>query len=58
MITLKKLAEEDLKLKLIEIEKTLFELRLKKATRQNFKSHEFSYLKCQRAQILTLLNTP
>lgn len=42
--------------KLLEIEQSLFQLRIKKPTRQAFKSHEFKKLKRQRALLLTLQN--
>ena len=50
---------QELNLDLIEKEivvtkKQLFELRLKKATRQSFKSHLFKYNKRKVAQLLTL----
>ena len=40
---------------IIETENKLFQLRFKKATRQNLKSHEIKYTKRQLAQLKTLL---
>ena len=40
---------------IIETENELFNLRFKKATRQNFKSHEIKYTKRRLAQLKTLL---
>lgn len=40
---------------IIEVENELFNLRFKKATRQNFKSHEIKYTKRRLAQLKTLL---
>ena len=42
---------------IIETENELFNLRFKKATRQNFKSHEIKYAKRRLAQLKTLLTT-
>jgi large subunit ribosomal protein L29 len=40
---------------IIETENKLFNLRFKKATRQNLKSHEIKHTKRQLAQLKTLL---
>ena len=40
---------------IIETDNQLFNLRFKKATRQNFKSHEIKNLKRRLAQLKTLL---
>jgi large subunit ribosomal protein L29 len=40
---------------IIETENKLFNLRFKKATRQNFKAHEIKYTKRRLAQLKTLL---
>ena len=40
---------------IIETENQLFNLHFKKATRQNFKSHEIKFAKCRLAQLKTLL---
>lgn len=40
---------------IIETENQLFNLRFKKATRQNFKVHEIKYAKRRLAQLKTLL---
>ena len=42
---------------IIESENQLFNLRFKKVTRQNFKSHEIKYAKRQLAQLKTLLTS-
>ena len=42
---------------IIETENELFNLRFKKATRQNFKSHEIKYTKRRLAQLKTLLTS-
>jgi large subunit ribosomal protein L29 len=46
----KKISEE-----IIETENKLFNLRFKKATRQNFKSHELKHTKRRLVQLKTLL---
>jgi large subunit ribosomal protein L29 len=40
---------------IIQIEKDLFDLKFKKATRQPFKSHEIKYAKLRLAQSKTIL---
>ena len=40
---------------IVEVEDKLFNLRFKKATRQNFKSHELKSTKCRLAHLKTLL---
>ena len=42
---------------IIETENQLFNLRFKKATRQNFKSHEIKFAKRRLAQLKTLLTS-
>jgi large subunit ribosomal protein L29 len=42
---------------IIETENKLFNLRFKKATRQNFKSHEIKFAKRRLAQLKTLLTS-
>jgi large subunit ribosomal protein L29 len=42
---------------IIETENKLFNLRFKKATRQNFKSHEIRFAKHRLAQLKTLLTS-
>lgn len=41
---------------IIQVEKELFDLKFKKATRQPFKSHEIKYAKRKLAQLKTLLS--
>ena len=40
---------------IIQVEKELFDLKFKKATRQTFKSHEIKYAKRKLAQFKTVL---
>lgn len=42
---------------IIETENKLFNLRFKKATRQNFKSHQIKFTKHRLAQLKTLLTS-
>lgn len=42
---------------IVETEDTLFNLRFKKATRQNFKPHDVKHAKRRLAQLKTLLTT-
>lgn len=42
---------------IVETENQLFNLRFKKATRQNFNSHEIKFAKCRLAQLKTLLTS-
>lgn len=51
---LKNLNSEALSSQILETKKTLFDLRLKKATRQSFKPHLFKHNKRKVAQLLTL----
>nr|YP_010580237.1 ribosomal protein L29 [Cryptomonas pyrenoidifera]UZS90621.1 ribosomal protein L29 [Cryptomonas pyrenoidifera] len=51
---LKSFDNESLTREIIEIKKQLFDLRLKKATRQSFKPHLFKHKKRKVAQLLTL----
>jgi len=51
---LKDLDNEALSKEIIATKKQLFELRLKKATRQSFKPHLFKHSKRKVAQLLTL----
>ena len=47
---LKSFANEDLTKEIVEVKKQLFDLRLKKATRQSFKSHLFKHKKRKTAK--------
>jgi len=40
---------------IIKTENDLFNLKFKKATRQNFKSHEIKHAKCRLAQLKTII---
>lgn len=49
------LSDKDISKTIIKTENELFNLRFKKATRQNFKSHQIKHLKHRLAQLKTLL---
>jgi large subunit ribosomal protein L29 len=49
------LSEKEITEAILEAENQLFNLRFKKATRQNFKSHEIKHIKRRVAQLKTLL---
>tara|TARA_B100000131_G_C17869631_1_gene513645 strand:+ start:35 stop:247 length:213 start_codon:yes stop_codon:yes gene_type:complete len=49
-----KLNDEDLKKKIDEIRKELFDLRFQRATRQLSETHRFKYARKQLAQLLTV----
>jgi large subunit ribosomal protein L29 len=49
------LSQTEISEAIIETENTLFNLRFKKATRQNFKPHDVKYAKRRLAQLKTLL---
>jgi len=49
------LSEKEITEAIIEAENQLFNLRFKKATRQNFKAHEIKHIKRRVAQLKTLL---
>jgi len=51
-----KLSDEDLKLKIDEIRKELFNLRFQRATRQLSETHRFKEARIQLAQLLTAQN--
>ncbi|MFZ4858912.1 MAG: 50S ribosomal protein L29 [Desulfuromonadaceae bacterium] len=51
---LKKLELENVSIEILSTKKELFELRLKKATRQSFKPHLFKHHKRKVAQLLTI----
>nr|BDA99335.1 ribosomal protein L29 [Cryptomonas sp. NIES-3952] len=51
---LKSLNSESLTAEVVELKKQLFDLRLKKATRQSFKPHLFKHNKRKIAQLLTI----
>ena len=51
------LSDKEISEAIIETENQLFNLRFKKATRQNFKSHEIKFAKCRLAQLKTLLTS-
>ena len=51
-----KLTDEDLKNKIDEIRKELFDLRFQRATRQLSETHRFKEARTQLAQLLTVQN--
>ena len=51
---LKKFELENVSVEILSTKKELFDLRLKKATRQSFKPHLFKHNKRKVAQLLTL----
>jgi large subunit ribosomal protein L29 len=51
---LKSLDENKVNAEILDVKKQLFDLRLKKATRQSFKPHLFKHNKRKVAQLLTL----
>ena len=51
------LSNSEISESIIKIEKELFTLRFKKATRQSFKPHEFKHAKRRLAQLKTILTT-
>lgn len=51
---LKSFNDEKLAAEILDVKKQLFDLRLKKATRQSFKPHLFKHNKRKVAQLLTL----
>ncbi len=56
MSEITKLSDEDLKLKIDEIRKELFNLRFQRATRQLSETHRFKEARIQLAQLLTAQN--
>nr|YP_010904317.1 ribosomal protein L29 [Catenella fusiformis]WCH57568.1 ribosomal protein L29 [Catenella fusiformis] len=54
MSNIQHLKIEKIKKNIIEIKKEIFELKIKKSTRQPIQSHLFKYKKHQLAQLLTL----
>ena len=56
MSEVEKLSDDDLKLKIDEIRKELFNLRFQRATRQLSETHRFKEARIQLAQLLTAQN--
>ena len=54
---IKSLSNIEISNTIIEIEKQLFDLKFRKATRQTLKSHEIKYAKRKLAQLKTLLTS-
>ena len=53
---LQKLDQQGNDLETLKLSKELVELKLKRATRQSFKAHEFKHKRRQIAQLLTITN--
>jgi large subunit ribosomal protein L29 len=51
---LEKLTNDAITSEIVSLKKQIFELRLKKATRQSFKPHAFKHLKRKIAQLQTI----
>nr|YP_009346813.1 50S ribosomal protein L29 [Gracilaria firma]APR74348.1 50S ribosomal protein L29 [Gracilaria firma] len=54
--TIKHLTNNEIEEKIIKLKKELFNLKLKKATRQTIKPHLFKHKKHELAQLLTIKN--
>ena len=52
---IKGLSNSEIAKSIIQLEKKLFDLKFKKATRQSFKSHEIKYAKRNITQLKTIL---
>ena len=52
---IKLLSNAEISKSIIELEKKLFDLRFRKATRQSFKSHQIKQKKCQLVYFKTIL---
>nr|YP_009500434.1 ribosomal protein L29 [Gracilariopsis heteroclada]AXE43596.1 ribosomal protein L29 [Gracilariopsis heteroclada] len=50
------LGAQEIKFKIIELKKEIFQIKLQKSTRQNIKPHLFKHKKHQIAQLLTIQN--
>jgi large subunit ribosomal protein L29 len=53
-VELKELDDNQVAQSILDCKKELFDLRLQKATRQSFKSHNFKHLKRKISQLLTI----
>jgi len=53
---IKRLSNIEISKNIVQIEKELFDLKFRKATRQPFKSHEIKYAKRKLAQSKTILS--
>nr|YP_011007410.1 50S ribosomal protein L29 [Sporochnus bolleanus]WAM64839.1 50S ribosomal protein L29 [Sporochnus bolleanus] len=51
---IKTLNKNDLENEILNIKKQLFKLRLSRATKQSFKSHQFKHVKHRLAQLLMI----
>ncbi|WP_448524851.1 50S ribosomal protein L29 [Parathermosynechococcus lividus] len=56
MSDLRQLSDQEVGDRIVAIKKELFDLRFKKATRQEVKPHQFKHLRHELAQLLTLEN--
>nr|YP_009511301.1 ribosomal protein L29 [Gracilariopsis longissima]AXI97178.1 ribosomal protein L29 [Gracilariopsis longissima]UAD89094.1 ribosomal protein L29 [Gracilariopsis longissima] len=48
------LNQKEIEVKIVELKKEIFQLKLQKSTRQNIKPHLFKHKKHQIAQLLTI----
>nr|UHY41221.1 ribosomal protein L29 [Thalassionema frauenfeldii] len=55
--TISSLSNEEINVEMVKIEKEIFDLRFKKATRQNYKLHELKNKKRKLAQLKTFART-
>ena len=55
MFVYSSIANSEIAKNIIQLEKKLFDLKFKKATRQSFKSHEIKYAKRNITQLKTIL---
>lgn len=56
-VTITSLSNEEIKTEIVKTEKEIFDLRFKKATRQNYKLHELKDKKRKLAQLKTFART-
>ena len=56
MDSIKEMNEADIQQEIISIKRELLELRIRKSTRQEIKSHLFKHKKHRLAQLLTISN--
>jgi len=55
--TISSLSNQEINVEMVKIEKEIFDLRFKKATRQNYKLHELKNKKRKLAQLKTFART-
>lgn len=54
--TIREMSDADVSAEIIAVKRELFDLRLKRATRQPFKPSEFGYAKHRLGQLMTIEN--